>query len=345
MKVRNILGLFSLLVLFGVSCKTQKGKFEFINPNDGKKVTKGESLDIQLRFPDKSIDSVIYSIDGIVIERRNDTSAFVLNTEDIAYGSRSLSARMYDDKGEKIAYSNITIVPPAPVQYGYELINVYPHDTLAFTQGLEYNGGYLYESTGVRGESTLRKVELETGKVVKKIDLDASYFGEGLTIQGNKIVQLTWMANTGLVYDKDSFKLEKTFSYQDSKEGWGICFDGQRLIKSDGSDRLYFLDPNTYKEISYVHVFDENGSVDNINELEYIDGKVWANIYTKDIIVIINPETGVVEGKINFIGLYSENRKPYDNEMNGIAYDSSTQRIFLTGKRWSKLFEVKLTDK
>lgn len=344
MKIKKIVGFCILILLTIVSCKTQKHKFEFLNPTDGRFITKGEAINIQLVFPSENIDSVVYSLDGVVIERKTDTSSFVLHTVDVKYGSRSLTAKMYGDNKEKIAYSNIMIVPPAPQQVRYEVINTYPHAADAFTQGLEYHNGYLYESTGIRGESTLRKVNLETGVVEKKIDLNPDYFGEGLTIQGNKIVQLTWMSNTGLVYDKETFELIKTFNYQNSKEGWGVCYDGEKLIKSDGTDKLYFLDPETYQEMSSISVFDDNGVVDDLNELEYINGKVWANLYTKDIIVIIDPQTGVVEGKLNFVGQYTENREPQDNEMNGIAYDKKGNRIFLTGKKWSKLFEIKLID-
>lgn len=344
MRIRNILGFCTLLLLVITGCKTQKQKFEFINPTDGRFVTKGETINIQLLFPSINIDSVVYSLDGVVIERKTDTSSFVLKTSDINYGSRSLTAKMYGASKEKIAYSNIMIVPPTPQQVRYEVVNIYPHATDAFTQGLEYNNGYLYESTGIRGESTLRKVDLKTGNVEKKIDLDPEYFGEGLTIQEDKIIQLTWMSNIGLVYDKETFKLIKTFNYQNSKEGWGICYDGERLIKSDGTDKLYFLDPETYQEMYSISVFDDNGAVQDLNELEYINGKVWANLYTKDIIVIINPQTGVVEEKLNFVGQYTENREPQDNEMNGIAYNKENDRVYLTGKKWSKLFEIKRID-
>lgn len=343
MRRKFVFGLIGLMLMSVWSCKTQKTKLSFANPDAGFLVTKGDPVAIQLNFPDIHIDSVVYSVDGVVIERKSDTAAFTLNTQSLAFGSRSLSAKLYSGQDEDIAYSNIVVVPPAATRYGYEVVNVYPHDDKAFTQGLEYMDGYLYESTGREGESTLRKVDLETGTVLTKVDLDARYFGEGLTFVDNKIIQLTWRHNTGLVYDKASLRLLQTFEYQDSKEGWGICYDGEQLIKSDGTNKLYFLDADTYKEQSFVSVFDEHGPVDSLNELEYINGKIWANLYTDEVIVIIDPNTGAIEGRINFAGLHTENRQPYDNEMNGIAYDKEGERLFVTGKLWNKLYEVKVS--
>lgn len=333
-----------IVVLLSVSCKTQKEKLEFITPDDGKRVTKGEALDIKLKFPFSDIDSVVYSLDGEVVERKTDTSGITIQTENIHYGSRNLRAKMYGNEKEKIAYSTIKILPPKAKELTYEVTNTYPHDVSAYTQGLEYDGSHLYESTGINGESTVRKVDLKTGEVLQKIDLNKDHFGEGLTLMDDKIIQLTWRSGIGMVYDKESFKRLETFEYQNSKEGWGICFDGERLIKSDGSEKLYFLNPETYKEESSITIYDHEGVVTDINELEYINGKVWANIYTKDIIIIIDPSSGAVEGKLNFVGLYTEDRDPFDNEMNGIAYDAKNDRVFVTGKKWNKLFELKITN-
>lgn len=338
-------GIFPFLFLMAtVGCKTQKEKLEFSYPTDGKRITQGEIIDVQLKFPFSEVDSVVYTLDGEKIETKTDTSGISLATESVAFGSRSLRAKLYGKGEEKIAYSTIHILPARAKDISYEVTETYPHDDGAFTQGLEYDGQHLYESTGIKGESTLRRVDLKTGKVLQKVDLDKEYFGEGLTLIGNKVIQLTWRSNLGIVYDKSTFKKREVFSYKDSKEGWGICYDGERLIKSDGSDRLYFLNANTYQEESYITVYDHEGPVNNINELEYINGMVWANIYTKDMILVIDPNTGAVTGKLNFIGLYTEERDPYDNEMNGIAYDKKNDRIFVTGKKWNKLFELKIKE-
>ncbi len=347
MKNRLILGFSLLSVLSLIGCKT--GKLEFVSPTAGHHALYGETLKITLNFPEPQLDSVIYSVDGTIFEKRQDTSSLLLDTKKLVLGDRSLTAKVYVNGKEDIAYSNIRILPEAAKNYSFEVINAYPHATDAYTQGLQFSDGVLYESTGspqgTELKTSLRKVELTTGKLLKKEEIEGDYFGEGMTIVGNKIAFLTWRSNIGFFYDKDTFKRLGSFSYGNSKEGWGLTYDGNRLIKSDGSDKLYFLNATTGQEQGFITVYDEKGPVDSINELEYIDGKVYANIYQKDIIVIINPETGIVEGRINLVGLYTENRQQYDNELNGIAYDAAAKRLFVTGKLWSKLFEIRLVER
>jgi len=346
MKIQQLIGACALLLLLVLGCKTQQNKFEFENPKDGVSITFGENVQVKMNFPDTSFDSVVYAVDGQVIQRKQDTSTFEFDTKAYALGSRSLTAKLYSQGKENIAYSNIQILPESAKQYGFKVINEYPHDAGAFTQGLEFRDGFLYETTGQHGSSTLRKVALKTGDVVQKVDLGDEFFGEGMTFVGNKIIALTWRENVGFVYNKDTFEKEKTFNYPTQKEGWGIAYDGEKLISSDGTNRLYFLDPNNFQHLGSVAVYDENGAVDNLNELEYIDGKLYANIYQKDIIVIINPTTGAVEGRVNFVGMYTNStRKANDNEMNGIAYDAAAKRLFVTGKLWEKLFEVEIIER
>ena len=342
--------VFAFLLFAG--CKSQKGKFEFLSPKSGETIVLGDKVAVRMQFPDSSVDSVVYSVDGRIIEKKVDTTQLVLDTESIGLGTRNLVAKLYSSGKEDVAFSNVTILPETPRQYTFEVVNEYPHDTTAFTQGLEFENGYLYETTGAGNNliTSLRKVDLTSGKVVQKKEItgsDASgepYFGEGMTIVDDRIVMLTWRNNVGYVFNKNTFDQVGSFTYQQSREGWGLCYDGKRLIKTDSSNKLYFLDPNSYKELGFIAVYDHNGAVDYINELEYIDGKVYANIYGKDIVVIINPETGAVEGQINFVGLYKNaNRAPVDQEMNGIAYDKSTKRLFVTGKQWNKLYEVSIS--
>jgi glutamine cyclotransferase len=227
--------------------------------------------------------------------------------------------------------------------YTYEVVNTYPHDRQAFTQGLVYEDGYLYEGTGLRGHSSLRKVELETGEVVRKLDLSADLFGEGVTIFEDRIVQLTWQSNVGFVYgyDRGSFELLGEFGYP--TEGWGITHDGKRLIMSDGGPNLRFLDPETFEEIGRVEVLDGDSQVVRLNELEYVDGEVFANVWQTDRIARIEPETGRVTGWIDLSGLLDEEDReiPVD-VLNGIAYDSEEDRLFVTGKLWPKLFEIEI---
>ncbi len=227
--------------------------------------------------------------------------------------------------------------------YSYNIVNTYPHDPDAFTQGLVLDDGVLYEGTGLHGQSSLRRVELETGDILQIRELSDQFFGEGIAIYGDRIIQLTWQSNIGFVYDKDSFELLQEFTY--STEGWGITHDGTRLIMSDGTSTLHFLDPDTFEEIGQVEVFDDNGPVTRLNELEYVKGEIYANVWQTDRIARIAPDTGRVVGWANLEGLLSaEDRSEPVDVLNGIAYDAQTDRLFVTGKLWPKLFEIELTS-
>jgi glutamine cyclotransferase len=225
-------------------------------------------------------------------------------------------------------------------QYTYAIIHTYPHDTTAFTEGLIYTDGYLYESTGLYGESTLRQVNLTSGTVLKETALGKPYFGEDITKVNDTIVQLTWQERTGFVYDKTSFEQVKNFTY--STEGWGLTFDGKSLIMSDGTDSLYFLNPVTFQRTGQVHIYDGSTPIININELEFINGDIYANIFMQQKITVINPQTGQVKAWIDLTGI--ENLNGFNSEMvlNGIAYDAQNSRLFVTGKDWPQLFEIKL---
>ncbi len=225
------------------------------------------------------------------------------------------------------------------VHYTYSIVNTYPHDENAFTQGLAYENGSLYESTGLYGGSTLRRVKLETGAILQLYTLPDRYFGEGITILDDEIIQLTWNDHKGFIYDKHSFDLLQEFDY--IGEGWGITYDGNRLIVSNGSATLIFLDPETFEKIGQVEVHD-TAPVTKINELEYINGKVYANIWKEEKIAIINPQTGQVEGWIELSGIQDLEKQYGDNALNGIAYDAAGDRLFVTGKKWPHLFEIKL---
>jgi len=232
---------------------------------------------------------------------------------------------------------------PPPV-YGYEIVRVYPHDPDAFTQGLVYEGGFLYESTGLHGRSSLRRVELETGRVVKIHHLPPEFFGEGVTIWKDRLIQLTWHERTGFVYEKETFRLLRTFTY--ATEGWGLTHDGRWLIRSDGTETLFFLDPETFREVKRVRVHDRGQPVRFLNELEYVRGEVYANVWQTDCLVRISPRTGRVLGWVDLRGLLSPEdlRRPVD-VLNGIAYDAERDRLFVTGKLWPKVFEIRLRRK
>lgn len=226
--------------------------------------------------------------------------------------------------------------------YSYKIINQFPHDTNAFTQGLAFEDGILYEGTGKYGESQLRKVDLQTGKVLKIHNLTDNYFGEGICIFDDKIIQLTWKSETGFVYDKNTFDLVKIFYYQ--TEGWGITHDGKNLIISDGTDNLYFLNPKTFTEVKRIEVRFANKQIIKLNELEYIDGKIFANIWMEDRIAIIDPANGKVTAWINLTGLLKQENTE-NSVLNGIAFDEQNKRLFVTGKYWPTLFEIELVLK
>lgn len=227
--------------------------------------------------------------------------------------------------------------------YGYKVVKTYPHDRTAFTQGLIFQDGFLYEGTGLRGRSVLRKVELETGNVLQEHRLADWFFGEGVTLWKDKLIQLTWQSYTGFVYDRDSFDLLGEFAYR--TEGWGLTHDGIHLIMSDGTANLYFLDPETFEQVRRVTVRDRDTPRDYVNELEYIRGQVYANIWHQDRIAMISPETGRIIGWIELNGLLTPEERARANVLNGIAYDAQADRLFVTGKFWPKLFEIKLIPK
>ena len=234
-----------------------------------------------------------------------------------------------------------TAVSQTIPNYSYRIVKVYPHDTGAFTQGLVYSDGFLYEGTGQNGETTLRKVDLKSGTVLQLHELPDEYFGEGITIFGNKIIQLTWQSNTGFYYDKESFMPIEQFYY--STEGWGITHDGEQLIMSDGTAVLHFLDPHTFQETATIEVTDDKGSVKGLNELEYINGEIYANVWPSERIARISPSTGKVVGWIDLKGILGFYKDNYQVDvLNGIAFDSEQNRLFVTGKYWPKLFEIKL---
>jgi len=226
-------------------------------------------------------------------------------------------------------------------KYTYDVVNTYPHDRGAFTEGLLFLDGNLFESTGLNGESTLREVALTNGQVLRQVSVTNNYFGEGLAVLGGKAYQLTWKAEKGFVYDEATFHLEREFHY--TGEGWGLTTDGQWLIMSDGTPEIRFIDPATFKVVRSIQVTVQGQPLKWVNELEYIKGEIFANVWQTPCVARIDPTNGVVTGVINFEGLLQpSDRQPDTDVLNGIAYDSAKDRLFVTGKRWPKLFEVRL---
>jgi glutamine cyclotransferase len=240
------------------------------------------------------------------------------------------------------AVSTVTVSLAAPqaAHYGYEVVASYPHDPEAYTEGLQYVDGVLYEGVGLYGHSGLRRVDLESGVIEKEVNLAEQYFGEGIYVLGDRIYQLTWKSNIGFIYDRESFELVDQFSYP--TEGWGLTYDGQDLIMSDGSPTIFRRDPKTFAEVGRFTVVDGSDPVNLLNELEYIDGSLWANIWLTDQIVIIDPASGQVTGRVDLTGLLPSDVAQNAEVLNGIAFDEANDRIFVTGKLWPLLFEIKL---
>ncbi|WP_034057923.1 glutaminyl-peptide cyclotransferase [Lacinutrix jangbogonensis] len=300
-----------------------------------------EELKLTIKNPKKlEIESVSYTLDGIDIKASTSLTDFKLGKHDI------IATIKYDGDLET-ATQNVAIVNNvAPKVYGYEIINTYPHDITSYTQGLEFYNGELYESTGQKGESKLRKVNYKTGAVLKNVDLADNYFGEGLTVLNKSIYQLTWLSGKGFVYNVDTFERTSTFKFGKSQEGWGICNDGSILYKSDGTEKIWHINPETLVEDGNIQVYTNKGKIGKLNELEWIKGKIYANIYQKNGVVIINPKNGATEAVIDFSPLKERVTKHNGLDvLNGIAYNPETQTIFVTGKRWDKLFEVKIIEK
>ena len=296
----------------------------------------GDTLKLSIDNPKKlNITGVTFKLDDKTISDNK-----ILN--DITLGEKTISAVVkYDDNTQTLTQSFKIYNNIIPNYYSYEIVNTYPHDITSYTQGLEFHNGELYESTGQYKESKLRKVNFETGEVLKNINLDDEYFAEGLTVLDDKIYQLTWREKRGFVYDVNSFEKLSTFNYGKSEEGWGICNDGSQLFKSDGTEKIWIINPENLTEQSHIEVYTEKGKIPALNELEWIDGKIFANIYQRNGVVIINPKTGGVEGVIDFKPLRKlVTQHPELDVLNGIAYHPERKTIFVTGKNWDKLFEV-----
>jgi glutamine cyclotransferase len=343
-----------LLVALGCnSCKdkTADGGADFtISPDAGTTYKAGDVVKIKAGIPSGiNPDSVVYMMENTRLGSVKDTSGISFKTDTVPLGIKIITAKVYTGgKSQDVSTNILLLAAKAPEAYTYKVEKTFPHDTSSYTEGLEYLDGIMYESTGDTGHSTIRKNNLETGKAIQLTKLGDQYFGEGLSVVGDKVIQLTYREKVGFVYDKATLKLLNTFTNNVGAEGWGMCFDGTKLLTDDSTNKIWFLDKNTYQQIGYIDVCDDKGQIDSINELEYIDGKIYANVYETDDILVINPKTGAVEKKIDMKNLYPESERPAgrdwgNNVLNGIAYDAATKRIFVTGKRWPKMYQVKFS--
>jgi glutaminyl-peptide cyclotransferase len=318
-------------------------KLNFNTPADELKLNQTLEVDI-ISKDDIVIDSIWYSLQGNEGQSKDKIS---INLEDVYLGEHELQLKIYAN-GELFKTSKkIKILNNKPPKiYKFEVINAYPHDIEAYTQGLEFYKDSLYESIGQYGKSALRNIDLETGEILKEHKMKAQYFGEGLTIFNDKIYQLTWREGEGLVYDVNTFEVEDKFRYNKSEEGWGLCHDENYIYKSDGTQKIWRLDKETLKEIDYIQPTTHKSISEKLNELEYVEGKIYANTYGKDGVAIINPKNGAIEAVIDFRKLKAQVKQHKDlNVLNGIAYHPKTKKLYVTGKNWNKLFEVKVISK
>lgn len=337
MTIRNSL-FFFFLTLFVSACGN-KYKLELQAP---KTIQVNKALSLKVVDKNRNpIDSVQFFLNGKRVVPENLTIA------NEKLGKQAITANVfYDGKTKLLTNTIYFLAANPPVIYNYEVINEYPHDATAFTQGLEIHNEFFYESTGNYGKSSLRKVKMQTGEILQRVNLDKKYFAEGITILNNKIYQLTWKEEIGFVYDLETMKVIDTFRYGQSREGWGLTHNDKFLIKSDGTESIWFLDTGNLKEVTKIEAYTDKRKAEKLNELEFIKGKIYANIWQQNAILIIDPVTGAIEGIANLKGLQDKvGQQGDDNVLNGIAYDQAADRLFVTGKNWKKVYEIKLTEK
>ncbi len=345
------LALFSFLTLI-IACGSHQADpallFDISLDENKTQFQQNEAVRVQINNKkNKSIEAVTYYIDDKVLPVKDHTVVFDMKT----LGNKTLKAVIeFEDTSVEVYKKIKVLAEKAPEIYTYDIVNIYPHDTNAYTQGLEFYQDTLYESTGKLGRSTLRKVDYKSGKILKKIDLDDAVFGEGMTILNGKIYQLTWKSKIGYIYDLKDFKKIDNFQYGESKVGWGLANDGTKLFKSDGTERIWFLNPETLVEQGHIDIVTNSAIFNKANELEYVNGKLFANVYQKPSMMILDASSGAIEGVVNFSGLLekvtkTENWDAVNNVLNGIAYHPTKKTFFVTGKDWDKLFEVTIRKK
>lgn len=313
-----------------------------------------ESIDLKIKN-DKNltIDSVSYFFNDYKVGSVKQNESLHINFTDEKLGYRKVKAVIYTEGNAVETETNFTIASSIePKLLKYKVLNTYPHDIKAYTQGFEFHNGILYEGTGngagsgtgTRDISSLRKTNFKTGEVTQKLTLAPKYFGEGITILDNKVYQLTWRNNEGYIYDADTFEKIKTFKYFKDIDGWGLTNDGEKLYMTDGSEKIYVLDSETLEELDYINVYTKHNKIKKLNELEWIDGKIWANVYEEDAIAIINLK-GEIEAVLNLADLKNQvTQHPDIDVLNGIAYNPETKTIFVTGKNWDKTFEIVIDE-
>ena len=347
MKKINLL-IITLLSAFLYNCGNTENLFS-IATKDIKQVYKpNESVNLSVENAENTtIDSVVYYSNDEKLGTSANNKIFNFKLDKLQFGVQDIKAVVYFEGGNQECLTSFELVsnitPKLYETKDYTIVNTFNHDINAYTQGLEFYKGILLEGTGQNGESTLRKTDYKTGNISKSVPLSPDYFGEGITVFNSKIYQLTWKNKIGFIYNAETLAQEKTFNYFADIEGWGLTHNDKHLIMSDGTSKIYFLDPETQKLVRSINVYSDTNKVEELNELEWIDEKIWANIYQKDAVAIINPETGAVEAVIDLSVLKTKVKQhPELDVLNGIAYNPKTKTVFVTGKNWDKMFEIKL---
>lgn len=350
MKIYNILTAMALGVVV-MSCEKSQDDKNKLFPIDFSAIKgqykAGETLPLMVLNPEnEAIDSVVYYLGSKKVGSVKGNEKLEVSLKDSKLGYQDIKATTYYADGYGESGGRIEVISGVPAKIlSYEIVNTYPHDTNSYTQGLEFYRDTLVEGTGQYGHSVLRKNDYKTGTAYKEIAIDGKYFGEGVTVFNDKIYQLTWKENTGFIYNAGNLNKIKDFNYTKAIQGWGLTHDGTNLYQSDGSEKIYILDPETLAEKDYINVYAEDRKIKNLNELEYVDGKIYANVYQTNGIMVIDPATGAVEGILNMAELESKITKTPDTDvLNGIAYNPKTGTFFITGKKWDKMFEIRLKD-
>lgn len=341
------LNLFFIIPLFFLACDgtTNPSKlFEIQLEGNRTEFHKNQQVGVSVKnLKNKEIHEITYTLDDKEISLNNNK----ITLDQLELGAKTLIANIrFDGETVEVSKDIKLLAEHAPEIYTYEILNEFPHDMTAYTQGLEFYKDTLYESTGKKGKSSLRQVNYKTGEVIKKIALDNAYFGEGITILNDKIYQLTWQSGVGFIYDRRDFKKIDSFKYNQSKEGWGLCNDGNKIYKSDGTEKIWFLNPETMAEEGHFETVTNTSIFNKANELEYVDGKIYANVYQKESMMIIDAQSGAIEGVINFGGLKEKvTQHQHLDVLNGVAYHPERKTFFVTGKNWDRLFEVNILKK